>query len=171
MKPHFDLTKESCNTGYAPLCVLGQALWEQETLAQLRQFDLISIKSPDHKPGEKLIDAFLLILAGYPSLYLINNTLRADPVLAQAWHRGAKLAEQSNISRTLDQCTGEALEGLQSLSHHFWSQHSRLAAHDWRKRLVIDLDLTPLLASARAEASTKGYLGGKKRPLVVNWPE
>jgi hypothetical protein len=36
-----------------------------------------------------------------------------------------------------------------------------LVSHDWRKRIVLDLDLTPLQASRHAQASTKGYLGKK----------
>ena len=48
-----------------------------------------------HTPGEKLLDAFLVILAGYPSLYLLNTALRPVLLLAQAWHRTA-LADQSS---------------------------------------------------------------------------
>jgi len=163
MKPTFDLTDHDLNTSFAPLCVLGHACWERKTLANLRTFDLIAMKQCDHSPGEKLLDAFLVILAGYPSLYLLNSTLRADPVLAQAWHR-EQLAEQSGVSRTLDAVTGEALSGLRQLSWEFWRTHSQLATHDWRRCLVLDLDLTPLRASKHAEESTKGYLGKKTPP-------
>jgi hypothetical protein len=112
------------------------------------------------------MDAFLLIMAGYPSLYLLNQHLRPDLVLAQAWGRH-QLAEQSNISRVLDRFDEAALVELRAISWNFWSAYSRLPNHDWRKKLVVDLDLTPLLASPRAEASTKGYLG-KKMSLVAS---
>ncbi len=168
MKPHFDLIKKSFNTSFAPLCVLGQALWEGTTLNPLREFDLISLKTHEHTPGEKLMDALLLILAGYPSLYLLNSTLRCDPMVSQAWHREAGLAEQSNISRTLDACENKALQGLRKVSQDFWSIHSQLPRHDWRKRLTIDLDLTSLPASAYAEDSTRGYVG-KKTKQDDNW--
>jgi len=169
MKPRFELIKDDFNTSYAPLCVLGQAIWERNTLKPLRDYDLISLKSCDHSPGEKLTDAFLLILAGYPSLYLLNSTLRADLMVGQAWHREIGLAEQSNVSRTLDACRAESLAGLRSISQEFWQVHSQLARHDWRKRLTLDLDLTPLPASAKAQESTKGYLGKKMR-RGGNWP-
>jgi hypothetical protein len=168
MKPDFDLTKDDFNTSYAPLCVLGQAMWARDTLTPLRDYELISLKSCDHTPGEKLMDAFLLILAGYPSLYLLNSTLRADPMVAQSWHREVGLAEQSNVSRTLDACRDESLAGLRTLSQDFWRVHSQLPVHDWRKRLTLDLDLTPLPASAKAEESTKGYVGKKMKP-GDNW--
>lgn len=167
MKPDFSLTKKRLNTNFAPLCVLGQAFWERKTLDSLREFDLISIKTHEHTPGEKLMDAFLLILAGYPSLYLLNSTVRPDPMVSQSWRREKGLAEQSNISRTLDASDAKALKGLRKVSQKFWSQHSQLPSHDWRKRLTIDLDLSSLVASANAEDSTRGYVG-KKMKLVAN---
>jgi hypothetical protein len=160
MKPQFDLTDKYFNTCYAPLCVVGYVLRDQGRLGSLLSFDLIRQKKRDHTPGEKLMDAFLLIMAGYPSLYLLNQHLRPDLVLAQAWGR-QQLAEQSNISRMLDSFDEIALGQLRTISWNFWSAHSRLPNHDWRKKLVVDLDLTPLLASPRAQASTKGYLGKK----------
>lgn len=87
MPPEFDLTDQPFSTSFAPLCALGDALWERGELDSLRQFSAILAKSCIHTPGEKLLDAFLVILAGYPSLYLLNTALRPDPILAQAWHR------------------------------------------------------------------------------------
>lgn len=166
MKPQFDLTEEHFNTQFAPLCVVGHVMREQQILEPLLNFSLISQKKRDHTPGEKLLDAFLVILAGYPSLYLLNQHLRPDLVLAAAWQRG-HMAEQSSVSRLLDAFDEKALVGLQAISWAFWQVHSQWVHHDWRRRLIVDLDLTPLLASARAEASCKGYLG-KKTPPVAN---
>jgi len=167
MKPTFDLTETYFNTSYAPLCVLGHALWERNELDLLRNFDAISMKSCNHTPGEKLLDAFLVILAGYTSLYMLNTKLRADPMLASAWHRRA-FADQSVVSRTLDAFTDRSLAQLQAASYGYWCEHTRLTDHDWRKSLVVDLDLTPLTASKHAEGSTKGYLGKKTR-LDASW--
>jgi hypothetical protein len=165
MKPKFGLVKQPFNTCYAPLCVLGYVLRERGELDALRNLDVIPLKTCRYTPGEKLLTAFLLILAGYPSLYLLNTTLRPDPVLAQAWGQ-EQLPEQSIISRTLDACNEIALAELRSISWQFWHRHSRLPEHDWRKRLILDLDLTPLPASPRAEASTRGYMGKKTRAGV-----
>lgn len=166
MKPKFEVTKESFNTSYAPLCVVGHVLWEQKVLEKLRTTELISQKSHEHSPGEKLMDAFLLILAGYPSLYLINSTLRSDPMIAQSWHRCPSLAEQSGISRTLDKCRKQELVGLRELSYQFWLNHTQLRHHDWRKRITLDLDLTPLLASKHSEDSSKGHMGKKTKQAI-----
>lgn len=78
MKPEFGLTEQVFNTSFAPLCVLGSIIREQVQLNALPNFKVISAKKGGHTPSEKLLDAFLLILAGYPSLYLLNNTLLAD---------------------------------------------------------------------------------------------
>lgn len=167
MKPHIGLTEKHFNTRFAPLCLVGNALRTQKTLDALANIELKSMKTRTHRPGEKLIDAFLLIMAGYPSLYLLNQHLRPDHILAQAWQR-EQLTEQSSISRTLDRIDADGLVQLQQISRDFWHQHSQLHRHDWRKRLLIDLDLTPLPASKWAEDSTKGYLG-EKTQLGDNW--
>jgi len=119
MKPKFELTDKSFNTSYAPLCVLGHLLWERGTLDMLRKFKAIPMQTRDHTPGEKLLDALLVILAGYPSLYLLNSKLSPDPILAEAWHRD-KFADQSMISRTLDVCSSEGLDTLREISWDFW---------------------------------------------------
>lgn len=165
MKPEFNLTDKPFNTSFAPLCVLGHVLWQQGELDILREFDAIAMKTCCHSPGEKLLDAFLVILAGYPSLCLLNSKIRPDPMLAQAWHRTA-FADQSMVSRTLDAVTAEGLTALRSASGSYWRAHSQLANHDWRKQLVADLDLSPLRASRNAEDSTKGYLGKKTSPAA-----
>ena len=167
MKPAFDLVDPPFNTQFAPLCVVGHVLHERNGLDGILKTELIAQKRSEHSVGEKLKDAILLILAGYPSLYLINQHLRPDAVLAQAWHR-TRLAEQSTISRVLDAFDAPALEKLSQSAFDFWQRHSQLPSHDWRKLLVVDLDLTPLLASRNAEASSKGYLG-KKMQVVASW--
>lgn len=165
MQPEFGLIKTGFNTSYAPLCVLGQAIKEREQLKELENCVLNRIKTCTHRPGEKLKDAFLVILSGYPSLYMLNTKLKADPMLAQAWNRES-FADQSVVSRTLDACKDEELEVLRQLSFNFWQEHTQLGNHDWRKRLLLDLDLTALQASRNAEESTKGYLGEKTQQGV-----
>ncbi len=165
MKPEFGFTEKHFNTQYAPLCVVGHLLRAYHIVDPLLNFAQIKQKNRTHTPGEKLLDAFLLILAGYPSLYLLNKHLRPDPFLATAWQR-RQLAEQSSIARTLDAFTEQSLLALRTISWQFWQQHSRLRSHDWRTPILLDLDLSPLLASAQAEASTKGYLGEKTLPVA-----
>lgn len=165
MKPEFGFTQKTFNTQFAPLCVIGDHLQRLHVMDSLLNMGQIKQKNRTHTPGQKLLDAFLLILAGYPSLNALNTHLRPDPILATAWHRTA-LAEQSTISRTFDQMDESALLELRTISWDFWHQHSRLKYHDWRQPLVVDLDLSPLPASAASEQSTKGYMGEKTKPVV-----
>lgn len=165
MKPEFGLVKSGFNTSYAPLCVLGQAIKEREQLKALEQCELNRIKTCEHSPGDKLMDAFLVILSGCPSLYMLNTKLQPDPMLAKAWQR-ERFADQSVVSRMLDACGDEELEILRKISCNFWQQHTQLTNHDWRKRLIVDLDLTALKASRNAEDSTTGYVGKKTRQGV-----
>jgi hypothetical protein len=69
------------------------------------------------------------------------------------------------VSRTWDAFTPETLAVLQAASYSDWLEHTQLSVHDWRKPLLLDLDLTPLLASRNAEERTKGYLGKKMQPV------
>lgn len=165
MKPTFDLIEDGFNTSFAPLCVVGHALWEQNDLALLREFNAIGMKTREHTVGDKLLDAFLVILAGLPSLSMLNTKLRSDPMLAPSWHR-EHFADQSMVSRTLDAVTAESLAVLQAASYAYWVEHTQLTHHDWRTPLMLDLDLTPLAASKNAEASTKGYVGKKMKQVA-----
>jgi len=160
MQPEFGFTEKQFNTSYAPLCVLGEMVWQQEQLSELRNSELKGIKTHKHKPGEKLLDAFLVILSGYPSLSMLNTKLRTDPMLSQAWHRD-NFADQSGVSRTLDGLYGKDLEQIREVGVNFWKKHSRIGSHDWRKQLTLDLDLTALKASRHAEESKKGYFDKK----------
>jgi hypothetical protein len=66
----------------------------------------------------------------------------------------------------LDDFTELSLLALRTISWQFWQQHSRLRTHDWRTPILLDLDLSPLPASAQAEASTTGYLGEKTKRVA-----
>jgi hypothetical protein len=45
---------------------------------------------------------------------------------------------------------------------------SRIQQHDWRGFLLLDIDLSGLPCSSKAEASQKGYFSGKKTSLDAN---
>lgn len=163
MNLQFGFTQAAHNTQFAPLCVIGNTLRRRGHLDSLLNMSQIKQQNRTHTPGEKLQDAFLLILAGYPSLSLLNHHLRPDPVLASAWQR-PQLADQSSISRTLDAFDLDALRELRTVSWLFWEQHTRLNSHDWRQPILLDLDLSPLPASPRAQDSTRGYMPKKNKP-------
>jgi hypothetical protein len=61
-------------------------------------------KTIDHRPCDKLKDAFIAMLAGAHGLHKINTILRADPALQRAFGRKT-CAEQSTVQDTLDACS------------------------------------------------------------------
>lgn len=168
MQPRF-LTAPIASTSYAPLIALG--FW-------VRQLDLFSpIRSrvrftqPTHTsdPVGALLDLCVALLAGCEVVAQVNTTIRSDPLLAQAWGR-TSFSEQSTIARVLDACTSAQVVQWRQANEATLRWIGRLYQHsfvqDW---LRLDLDLTALQASARAEGSEKGYFPGKKTPLAGNW--
>ena len=64
-----------------------------------------------HTPSNKLLDAFINILAGGQGLVEVNTRVRPDEGVQRAFGR-AVCAEQSTVSETLNQCTEETVEQL-----------------------------------------------------------
>ncbi|MCP4935334.1 MAG: hypothetical protein GY927_14320 [bacterium] len=120
------------------------------------------MKTYDHTPTAKLQDMLVSILAGNNAVSQINTRLRPDVALAAAWDR-KQFAEQSNIAKLLDRLTPPHLEQLRQGSQCLFRRYGQTIYHDYRTHwLLLDLDLTGLQASRRAEGSCKGYCSGKR---------
>jgi hypothetical protein len=160
MTIEFGTTTECINTHYGPLAALLAHYKQNQVLAPLGQV-LIGMKSCDFKPIDKLEQVLVSILAGCPTLSEVNPRLKSETGLAQVcgWPR---IADQSGLSRTLDALTLRNIEQLRRAISQIWCQHSQTSRHDWRGYLWLDFDLSGLPCSKRAQASQKGYFGGKK---------
>lgn len=157
-------------TSHVPLAAFGYALRRAGILQPLLEVDL-PIKTNDHTPGDKLVEALALILAGGRATSQINLLLRPNLPLAQAWGQ-PQFAEQSTIARTLDAFDAESISSLRDAFEILLKQYSLSLSHDFRfGPLWLDGDLTGLPASRRAEGSTKGYFAGKKTVSDDNWRE
>jgi hypothetical protein len=167
MAVEFGLTDELVNTQYAPLAALCVHYQHEQILHPLEQLPF-QAKRRDFGPPSKLIQIFLSLLAGCDTLSEVNPKLKAEVGLAQVWG-WPRFADQSNLSRLLDQLTLKQLEQLRSATTQIWHSQSRAVQHDWRGYLWLDYDLSGLPCSERAEASQKGYFSGKKTPLDGNW--
>ena len=67
-------------------------------------------------------------------------------------------AHSSVVQNTLDACTSETVTGLQQANTALYRHSGDAMQHDFTQDyLVLDLDLTGLLAAKQAEGSTKGY--------------
>lgn len=166
MAIEFGFTDELVNTQYAPLAALCAHYQVKKVFQPLEQVELLG-KIRDFDPISKVIQILLSLMAGCDTLSEVNNKLKPEVGLAQAcgWPR---FADQSNLSRLLDQLTLKQLEQLRSATTQVWRAHSRVVRHDWRGYLWLDYDLTGLPCSERAEASQKGFFSDKKMILAVS---
>ena len=161
------LSEMKSNTQFAPLVVLGYYFQKQDYFSALRGIDL-KIKTVDHQPHEKLTDIIVSVLAGCISISQINTRLRPDSALARGWGR-EQFAEQSNIANTLNAFDDESIAQLREATESIYLKEGRAIKHDFAQELLtLDLDLTGLLASKKAEGSEKGYFSGKKTPMDAN---
>ena len=105
---------------------------------------------------------FLSALAGCETLSEVNSKLKSKKGLAEVW--GCKrIADQSALSRTLDQPSLRQIEQLRQATTQIWRSHSKIMDHNWRGYLWLDYDLSSLPCGPQAEEAQKGYASGKKR--------
>jgi hypothetical protein len=166
MSIEFGFTNELVNTQYAPLAALFAHYQQEKVFQPLEQIE-ISGKVRDFDPLSKLMQVFVSLLAGCDTLSEVNLKLRPEVGLAQAWG-WPRFADQSSLSRMLDQLTLKQLEQLRSATLQIWRSHSRVIQHDWRGYLWLDYDLSGLPCSEKAEASQKGFFSDKKTLPVAN---
>jgi hypothetical protein len=165
------LTAMPQDTNFAPLGVLGYCLMRTEFLAPVFSGLTLPIKEVDHPPVAKLMDVLTSILAGCRAISQVNTRIRPDLALACAWGR-ERFAEQSNLARTLDAFSPDHIAQLRQGSEVLFRRESRALQHDFAQDwLWLDIDLTALPASKRAEGSTKGKIGGKKTCMDGSWRE
>lgn len=154
------LSDNVVNTFHAPLAALSAHYQQNSTFKALEAVEL-GMKTVEYTPSSKLSQVCLSILAGCEYLVEVNTCLRPDTTLAQVWGL-ARFADQSVLSRTLDQLTLTNIGQLRGGVTSIWRQHSQVSGHDWRGFLWLDFDLSGLPCGAQAQASTKGYFSGKK---------
>jgi len=157
MVPRFTLAPMDCSTRFGPLVALGFFVRQHDLWAPFR--DRVCFNTPTHckEPLNALYDMWIGILAGCEVVSQVNTTIRADPLLASAWGRD-RFHEQSTIARVLDACTPLQVQQMRSASESLFHWLGQAHRHDpTRIPLRVDIDLTGLPASRRAEGSTKGY--------------
>lgn len=166
MPVEINLTDGVTNTQYAPLVALSAHYQHKQVLDPLKKVTICQ-KMRDFQAFDKLVQVLLSILSGCQRLNEVNSRLRTEARLIQVWG-WKRMADQSTLSRTLDALSLKQIDELRLAVTQIWRQIGQTAQHDWRGYLWLDYDLSPLPCGPQAEASQKGYLGGKKRPLAVN---
>lgn len=154
------LTKGKTNTKFAPLVALFTHYRQTELLNRLETVEM-ALKTREFTPVSKLEQVLLSILSGCQHLSAVNTRLVPEIAFAQSWGL-RRFADQSTLSRTLDELSQTNLSQLQSAVQHIWRQRSASTQHDWRGYLWLDFDLSGLPCGPQAEASEKGYFSEKK---------
>jgi hypothetical protein len=114
-----------------------------------------------YAPWEKLIDILTLILAGGTAMNQLDTVIRPDKAGQISFGRG-ECASSSEVQRLLDRCVPETVIHLQQANGQMYQQHGQALRHDFsQEMLLVDLDLTGLVASQYAEGSLKGYFAKK----------
>jgi hypothetical protein len=167
MKLQFGQTKEFTNTQYAPLAAL-LAYYEAEKALEPLQSVTSAAQSGDFTLAEKLEQTLVSILAGCEYISLVNPQLRPERKLAQV-KRIACFADQSTLSRGLDDLTQMNLGQLEAAVRQISDRCSRTRQHDWRAFLELDFDLSALPCGQQAQGGRKGFASGKKTGLCANW--
>lgn len=149
-------------SAHASLATIGLWMKQKEIWKKIEAQVVIKQKTIKHTPHDKLKDVFINILSGGHGISEINHRLRTDKALQMAFGRTA-CAEQSVTSETLNACTeanGKEMEEVTQRIYQEWGQGCR---HDYEKGyLLVDVDLTGLLAGKQAEGASKGYFSGTK---------
>jgi len=151
------------STTFGPLVALGFFVQEHDLWAPVQSRLHFSQPTHTEDPVGALLDMGIGILAGCEVVAQVNTTIRPDPLLALAWGR-KQFMEQSTIARVLDACWPEQVSQMRQANEALLRWTGQVYHHDFAQDLLrLDLDLTGLLASKRAEGSEKGYFPGKKR--------
>ncbi len=117
-----------------------------------------------YRPIDKLLDGFIMMLAGGRGITEINTRVRPDEMLQAAFGRDS-CADQSTVSATFNACDVENVQQLRQAVETIYQKQSRACDHDYVENWqVLDIDMTGLPAGIQGEGVTKGYFsGGKKR--------
>lgn len=149
-------------SAHASLATIGIWMKERHIWQMIEQQVVVKQKTIRHTPHEKLKDAFINILAGGQGIVEVNERVRTDKALQLAFGRNA-CAEQSVVSETLNACTETNVNQFEEVVRNVYQRFSKGYQHDYEEAyLLLDVDLTGLLAGRQAEGASKGYFSGRK---------
>ncbi|MEW6737598.1 MAG: hypothetical protein AB1489_40325 [Acidobacteriota bacterium] len=155
--------KERAYTSRSGLSAIGLKLEQMELLAPIHRLVEIPQKTVQYSPLDKLMDAFIGIMAGSRGIVEINNCLRTDRGLQRGFGRES-CAEQSTVQDTLNACQDTTIVQMEQAVTEIYQRHSLAIHHNYRTKLqLLDIDFTGLPCGPKAEKSLLGYFDGEIR--------
>ena len=123
----------------------------------------IQQKVIQYRPIDKLLDGFMMILAGGRGLAEVNTRVRPDPALQRAFGRDG-CADQSTVSETLNACTASNVGEMREALLDIYRSQSQGYRHDYDKIWqVLDIDMSGLPAGRQGEGVTSGHFCETKK--------
>lgn len=149
-------------SSHASLAALGRKVTKLKVFEPIAQKVKIAQKTVKYRPSEKLMDAFISLLAGAQGLVEINKRLKADVGLQRAFGRTG-CAEQSVVQDTLDACTAENVSQIHQAMEVIFRCHSQTYRHDYQLDWqLLDADMTGRPCGKKAKFASKGYFAKQR---------
>jgi hypothetical protein len=149
-------------SAHTSLAALGAQMRKRKLFEPIVQEVKIAQKIVKYSPSEKLLDAFIAILAGAQGLVEINKCVRADLGLQRAFGRMG-CAEQSVVQDTLDTCRAENVSQMHQAMEKIFRRHSQTYRHDYHLDWqVLDADMTGRPCGKKAKFASKGYFAKQR---------
>jgi len=149
-------------SSHASLCALGAHLLRIDFFRPVIERVHLRQKVLRYTPTQKLLMIFVALLAGAKAIAHTDMTLRLDPALQRAFGLPG-CAEQSVLADTLNAATDRDVADRRAAVETIFDRHGRAQRHAFRQDLlVLDIDLSPLPASAHAEGSERAYMGRRR---------
>lgn len=156
------MKKYSRFSARASLASIGQHMRRLKIWETVERNVQVVQKVRKHKPLEKLLDAFITILAGGQGIVEVNTRVRPDEGLQHAFGRSG-CADQSVISETLNRCDQEVVSQMQQAMSEIMQTHSQSIRHNYQAQcLLLDVDMSGMPAGRQGEGVSKGFFSGQK---------
>lgn len=147
---------------YGSLIMVGQYMRKEKIWEEVEKEVKINQKTVVHRPIDKLLDAFINILAEGKGIVEINTRVRPDEGLQRAFGREA-CAEQAGVSTMLSRSETENIAQMRAAMKTIYQKHSQAVRHIYKeKALLLDVDITGMPAGRQGEGVTKGFFSGTK---------
>ena len=149
-------------SAHTSLAGVGTKMRKLKVFEPIVQEIKIAQKIVKYRPTEKLLDAFIAILAGAQGLVEVNKCVRADLGLQRAFGRTG-CAEQSVVQDTLDACTAENVNQMHRAMERIFRYHSQTYRHDYQLDWqLLDADMTGRPCGKKAQFASKGYFAKQR---------
>ena len=146
----------------AILAGIGVKIRELNVFEPIASQVKIAQKTVKYTPIQKLWDGFINLLCGAHGMVEVEQRLRNDPGLQQAFGQQG-CAEQSVIQQTLDACDANNVEQMHQAMDAIYRQHSQGYGHDYTAQLqLLDMDMSGQPCGPKAAFASKGYFAGER---------